>query len=224
MIGSFLNGKFGLAKTYWFGVAGFGVIFQLFNRYITQQYLTTAEPADIVQLDLIHKGGMVVATVITLLLLRAVFKAATDNRTPGGWGWIAIVIAGLGVANVGYITATLLSPSIPTPRFMLQREIDALNQQLPQRMDQITTLQRATLEDDNLIYYIQIDDMIPEENKPILMKELSSNGVEGAALCVDFEGYFRGGLSAIKYEFTYTNDIVTTLLTAEECFLYLKDR
>lgn len=222
MIKSFLNGKFGLAKTYWIGIAGFGVIFQLFNRYITQQYLTTFDPVSVEQIELIHHGGMVAGTIITVVLLRAVFKAATDNRTPGGWGWLAIAIAALGVLNVGYITATLLKPSLPTPRFMLEREINQLQSQLPQVMQPGVTMRSVTVVGGELIYALDMDLQMPDENVEMLENAFKPDTPDGNTTCRDFEGYFRGGLDQITYDYTYINRDVQATLTREECLTFLE--
>ena len=218
----FLDGKKSLASTYWLGVVGFGVIFRFGNAYLINQYLTTHDEAGIHTLDVLHKVFLVTSTIIVLLLLRAMIKAGFNGRQPGGFGWIGIFIACLGVANVGYATATFLMPSLPTPRVMLKMELTEINKQLPQALDEFTILNKAEIVGDDLVYFADVNLEINPEGITLLREAFTTKGAEGAALCRDFEGYFHGGLNSVRYEFNYINKDVGAELTALDCLTYLE--
>jgi hypothetical protein len=218
-----LNGKKSLAVTYWVGIVGFGLIWRISTWFMTQQYLTASDQDEIESLDFGYKALLLVCTIVALLLLRAMFKAGFNNRKPGGWGWLGIAIAGLGAANVGFTTATVLDPSIATPRFMLTREIAELNKQLPQVLDAETTLNGVEIIGDDLVYSFSYTFPVVPDNITELKRSFTTDGIEGQSLCRDLEGYFNGGLENVKYELNYTNQSVTTQLTAQDCLSFLAD-
>lgn len=206
------------------GIVGFGLIWRAGNWYILQQYLTTLDSAELETLTFGHKVFSIVCTIVTLLLLRAMFKAGFNNRKPGGWGWLGIAIAALGVANAVYGTVTLLNPSIATPRFMIVREISEINKHLPQVLDAVSTMDRVEIVGDDLVYFVSYTFPVVADKIPELKRAFNTDSIKGQSLCRDFEGYFHGGLKNVKYEFTYTNQSVTTQLTAQDCLSFLADQ
>ncbi|MBB3992977.1 hypothetical protein GGR95_000596 [Sulfitobacter undariae] len=217
----FLNGKKSLGVTYWVGVVGFGLILRAGNWYITQQYFTQQDPAALETLDFGHRVFFVACTIVTLLLLRAMVKAGFNNRKPGGWGWLGIAIAALGVANVGYSTIALLNPSVVTPRVMLVMEIAELNKHLPKTIDTESTLNKVEIIGDDLVYFYSNTLPVTADMVPDLKRIFTMDGIEGQSLCRDLEGYFHGGLENVRYEFTYSNQSITAQLTAQDCLSFL---
>lgn len=220
----FLNGKKSLGITYWVGVAGLGLIWRAGNWYIAQNYLTQQDQAALETLAFGQKVFYVACTIVSLVLLRAMVKAGFNNRKPGGWGWLGIIITTLGVANVGYSTTTALNPSIATPRFMLVREIAEINKHLPKAFDADSVVNKVEIIGDDLVYFISYKlpiaaDMILEAERAF-----TTDSIKGQSLCRHFEGLFHGGLENVKYELTYTNRSITTRLTAQDCLPFLADQ
>lgn len=223
MIG-FLNGKKSLGFTYWVGVVGFGLIFRAGNWYILHQFLTLQDPVALETLEFRNNVFLIGCTITALLLLRAMFKAGFNNRKPGGWGWLGIAISALGVVNVGYTTTKILNPSVATPRFMLVREIDELSKQLPQMIDAESTMNSVEIIGDDLVYFISYTFPLVADRIPDVKRAVTTDGIEGQSLCRKSEGYFHGGLENIKFELTYTNQSITTQLTAQDCLSFLADQ
>lgn len=150
---SLLNGKLGLGWTYWGGVVGLGLILEVSLRYITYLYLTTSDDAALERLDLIQISLVAVGSVLAGLLFRAMIIAGFDNRRPGFWGWIGIVISGLRTLFLTFTTVSLLFPSLAVPLALVKIELRELNKQLPQDMGDGLTLHKTSLKGAEMWYF-----------------------------------------------------------------------
>ncbi|KPA23634.1 hypothetical protein shim_02430 [Shimia sp. SK013] len=216
----FLNGQFSVAQVYWFGFVLTGLGFTAAYKHINTLFLTT--PGDNWdRVETAHYALIAVNLLWVCILLRALVKSAYNNRTPGGWGWIAIALASLNVLYTSYAAITVYFPSTYAPLSMLQAELREFKKQLPQRMDDTTIMTDVDLREDVLNYVVRVefeaDDLMQEH----LDWDFSTETDSSREICVDLEGYFKAGLKAISYEFNYTNTTLKAELTAEECNAYL---
>ncbi|WP_270731728.1 hypothetical protein [Shimia sp. Alg240-R146] len=219
----FLNGESSVAKVYWLGFVLTGFAFTALYRYINYLYLTSAETG-FEWVELAHNVLIAFNVVWIAALLRAVVKSAYNNRTPGGWGWTAIVIMSLNLAYTSYVGCTLFFPKTYTPLFVLKLEIHELNKQLPQRIDEENVLTRMFLENKVLITHTKVDYEADDLMQEHLDWEFSTEVESSQELCEDLEGYFRAGLKASRAVYFFTNTTLSTELTAEECTAYLATR
>ncbi len=223
MIVDFFNGKFGLARTYWFGVFGVGVLGRAVNKVITHGYLTAETDAAYEQIELWHVAFAVLIGLYGVLMVRAMLKAGFDNRRPGGWGWIGIALTSVGACYGAYVAITLLFPNVTTPRILVERELSELNKILPQKMDEDLTMQQVALVGDDMTYFVSANFSVAEVDRYLVENAVSISTPDGQELCEDFQGYFKGGIERIVYEFSYTDDVIRAVLTAEECFDWLSN-
>lgn len=220
---NFFNGKLGLAQTYWIGVWGAAFLFRGIFYFINKGYLTITDDQDYARLEMVHDVVLVIISVYMLLMVRAMIMAGFDNRRPGGWGWIGIVLTTLSAAYICYTTIIVLFPSISAPKFMLEMEVRQLNKQLPQDMGDGMTMTRVDISGDTINYRVRVDEEIDEVDKLFYQIPLLETP-EGKDVCEDFEGYFTGDIATIGYIYTYRNDVLRQELSGKDCLDWLADQ
>lgn len=216
----FFNGGYGLAITYWVGIAGAGIISKIVFLSINKGYLTTVDEVKYAQLELFHECFLVALCLYMLLMSRAMIRAGFDDRRPGAWGWIGIVVTLTRTLYILYVTMTVLFPATATPKFMLELEIRQLNKQLPQDMGDGIVMTRVAIDNDELIYFSRIKGELNEVGKKSFQAPLLDS-VEGQQVCQDLQGYFKGGINTITYQHTFDNDTVSQAIDGPECLEWL---
>lgn len=218
----FFNGEYGLGTTYWVGIFGAGVVIKIVMRAINKGYLTIQDDEKFNQLEMLHNILLVALCIYLMLMVRAMIKAGFDNRRPGAWGWIGIAGAIISMLYMVLVTVTVFFPSTTTPKFMLELEVQQMNKQLPQDMGDGLVMMRAEIKNDDLIYYAQVDGVL-DDNMRASMQSALIDSIEGQEVCQDFQGYFKGGINAIVYEYAFDNDTVRQEVNAAECMLWLAE-
>lgn len=219
----FFNGGYGLAITYWIGVAGAGVIAKIVFLFINKGYLTTVDDTKFARLELFHNCFLVALSIYMLLMSRAMFRAGFDGRRPGAWGWIGIAVTLLRTLYILYVTMTVLFPATATPKFILELEIRQLNKQLPQDMGDGFAMTQVDINNDELIYSFRVTADLDEIWKEEFQIPLMST-VEGQVACQDLQSYFRGGINTVITKYTFENDTVEQTIDGAECLEWLATR
>jgi len=217
----FFNGGYGLAKTYWFGVFGAGIIVKTAFRFINKGYLTAQSDLDFARVEMFHDVLLVLLSIYMLLMVRAMIKAGFDGRRPGGWGWLGIGLTISSTVFTLYVAATVLFPSTVTPRLMLEWDIRQLNGQLPQDMGNGLTMKKAEILGDDIIYYIDVNGEIDAVVNNALEKPLLDTP-EGQGTCVDLQGAFKGGINSIVYDFSFDNGNARQVIKGADCLEWLE--
>ncbi len=213
--------NWGLAGPIGGGVVGLGLILEVSLRYITYLYLTTSDDAALERLDLIQISLVAVGSVLTGLLFRAMIIAGFDNRRPGFWGWIGIVISGLRTLFLTFTTVSLLFPSLAVPLALVKIELRELNNQLPQDMGDGLTLYRAYLKGAEMWYYYWVDYPLEVGERVYFEDSLNINSEITQDICTDMHGYFLGGVESINYEYNFPNETVFAALSNHTCFAFM---
>lgn len=221
MIADFFNGKFGLARTFWYGIFGVLVGCELLWRILLPIYMSAESDQTIEWLYTFNTALMLCFPVCFALMLRAVWKAGADRPYRKFWGWIALFVTLLYLIYSAFGAISYMWPEIGTPRFIVRADVRGINQQLPQDVGGGYWLQRVDLVGDDLSYLYSASFSVAELDRDDMVNELGLDTADGQALCRDMQSYFRGGIRQIIYEFSYTDDVIRAVLTAEECFDWL---
>lgn len=224
MIKDYFNGKFGLAATYWFGIAGVGILARLAVRAMNQAYLRAETDADIARLDLWREILVVVMAVYSILMVRAVYLSATQGRPIGGWGVLATIIAIAGAAFNSYSAYLTLQPSAAIPRSLVEIELQQLRRDLPAEFDDGSVLMDVRLVGNDMVYKYVVLEEIAEAQRSVLEDSMGLDTPDGQLNCRDMEGYIRGGIESIVFEFKFNNTTIEARMDGEECLAYLAAR
>lgn len=219
----YFNGKRGLSTTYWVGVFGVNIITGFVFRMVNKGYLTIQDEAKFAQLEMFHNVFLVVISIYMMLMVRAMFKAGYDGRSPGGWGWGGIILTIISALYISYVTLTVLFPSVPTPRFMLDLEIRQINKQLPQEMGDGFSITWVEIVNDVMIYRYKVEGELTELDRKYYLEPLLETP-EGQEFCEEFQGYFSGSLKAVSYVYQYDNTSINADLLGSECLTWLDQR
>lgn len=217
----FFNGGSGLGTTYWVGVFAVGVLAKFVFRFINWGYLTIQDDAKYAQLELFHNIFLVALCIYMLLMVRAMIKAGFNDRRPGGWGWVGIVLTITSTLYLLYVSMTVLFPSTATPRFMLELELRNLNKQLPQDMGDGLVMTRTAIEGDELVYFISVEGRLDAAGRKEMQFSLLDT-LEGQAVCQDLQGYFTGGISGLIYAYAFENDTIRQEINGTDCLAWLE--
>jgi len=220
---NFFNGKYGLARTYWFGVFGAGLVAHGFGYWINYQYLTSAVAGNLDRLELYQTTFQVLFSLYLAFMLRALWRAGNDDRNPGIWGWAGLILTALGLFYTVVSTVLLMFPSVATPMFMMQLEIREFNKQLPQDMGGGMVMVRTEIADNTLTYFVKADHAIDQTNLTAMKMPMIDNQI-GQELCLDSHGYFKGGLRSIEFHYAFTNQTVEQALSGVDCITWLDQR
>jgi len=217
----FFNGGYGLAKTFWIGVFGAGIVFKVAFRFITKGYLAARNDLDIARVEMFHHVLLILFCIYVLLMVRAMIKAGFDGRRPGVWGWMGIgltVFAAVLNINIAYKT---FFPSLQTSRFMLETGLRQLNTQLPQDIGNGMTMTRVEISGDDVIYHIDADGEIDAVVNNLMEKSLLDMP-EGKKVCMAMEGSFKGGINSIVYDFSFDNGSAQQVIKGADCLDWLE--
>jgi len=219
----FFNGESSLAKTYWLGVFGFGVVARLVVKAINESYLSAQTEADYARLDTFAMCVNLFILLWTGLILRALIKCCYNNRTPGFWGWVAILLALLNFAMNALLVFSQLFPQAGSPRFMIQAELAQLNKTLPFELEPGFWLTRTELQGDEIIYHYRENTEKTEDTKAVLYNMFSLTQPDAQATCEDAQSWFHSGITAIVYRYQFTNGSGDARLEAATCLNWLAE-
>ncbi|AXX97524.1 hypothetical protein [Profundibacter amoris] len=216
----FLNGGYGLAKTFWIGVFGVGIVFKIAFKFITKGYLAARNDLDIARVEMFHHVLLILLCIYVLLMVRAMIKAGFNDRRPGVWGWMGIGLTIFAAALNINIASKTFFPSRATSRVMLEIGMRQLNTQLPQDMGNGMTMIRAEISGDDVIYYIDAEGEIDAVVTNIMEKSLLDMPV-GQKACTALQGSFKGGINSIIYDFSFDNGNAQQVIKGADCLAWL---
>lgn len=208
--------------TYWPGVLILGFISNSLINQINALYLepTLSDAAA----EGIHIAIVVFIAVAQALLLRAVWLAANNDRSPGFWGWTGCVLIALGLSFILYALFTILVPGAPVPRSWLEDDVKSLQASLPAQIEEGLVLREVTLEDDTLTYFYFVNYPVPEEDISYYAMDNWQTVEEDTQNCKDMAGYFRSGLRVIAHVWEFENQTVRGEMIGEDCLAFLANR
>ena len=186
----------GLAKTYWLwfflggGIVAAGSFAASFAavRNINNDTLYIA----------ISWGYPIFAIIWQMFTSLAVINASTYNRERGAWGWIASILAALGVLKALYAAAVLFGV-LPATWNDFEKGIHIENAGLPIKIDDETTLIRMSTNrsEKSLTYHYKFD--FPTLNENTFDTKTAKNiALES---CIDFKDILGSPAKIIFIEY-----------------------
>ncbi len=206
-----------VSKIYWIGLFAASFVVNYFLGFLTQISLTNADPAVQVGLGWIETGVLCAFTLYLGIMLRALWRAAHDHRTPGFWGWTAICITVIALLRTGYSSLSVMFPAFPVPPFMTELEFRELNKQLPLQIENGLVLRRAHVRDRTMVHVFQLSEKIEEADKPLWENSLTLDLEDNMETCRAMQGYFRGGMLGLEIQYSYPMGTVRAFMPAAEC-------
>ncbi|WP_416368710.1 hypothetical protein [Tritonibacter mobilis] len=212
-----ISGLNRVSKIYWIGLFAASLVVNYFLGFLTQVSLTNANPAVQIGLGWIETGVLCAFTIYLGIMLRALWRAAHDHRTPGFWGWTAICIAVVALLQTGYASLSVLSPAFPVPPFIAKLEFRELNKQLPLQIEDGFVLRRAHVRDRTIVHVFQLSEKIEEADKFFWESSLTLDFEGNMETCRAMQGYFRGGMVGLEFQYSYPMGSVRAFMPAAEC-------
>ena len=216
------SGRASLAATYWVGFFLGRLIFVLIGRAVTKAYIASEDPSVIARLDMVDNVYTVLLVAFSVVIARAIWKSAHNERKPGFWGWTAIVLSVFGLLRVSYSTATVFVPGVPVPLFLVEQELREYNKELPQVMADGGHLVSVRLKNDAIVYRQLYTVELPLSDGEDFSETLDVNEPWNFEVCEGMANYFRGGVREIVFEYKYTNVTYTEHLSGSKCLNALK--
>lgn len=216
------TGRASLAATYWVGLFLSSFLLAFIGRVLTQAYIAAEDPAVIARLDIADNVLTVLLVVFSTMMVRAIWKSARNDRTPGFWGWTAIVLSVLGLLRVSYAASTVFLPGVPVPLILVEQELRQLNKDLPHDMADGGRILSVRLKDDAMLYRMSYEEELPFDDGESFSITLDLDDPTNLELCQDMANYFRGGVREIVFEHRYINATYTEHLSGSKCLNALK--
>ena len=82
---------------------------------------------------------------------------------------------------------------------------------------------RISIKGDELIYFISVEGTLDAVGRKELQRPMLEN-VDGQQACQDFQGYFKGGINAVVFEYAFDNDTVRQGIDGSERLEWLATR
>lgn len=216
------TGRASLAATYWVGLFLTSIPLTLIGRALTRAYLVSEDPEATALLDIADNAFTVLLVAFLAVMVRAIWKSAHNERTPGFWGWTAIVVSVLNLLRASYSAATVFLPGVPVPLILVEQELRELNKDLPQDMADGGRFLSVRLKDDAMHYRMSYAEELPFYDGESFSTTLDLDDPTYMELCQDMANYFRGGVREIVFEHRYTNVTYTEHLSGSKCLNALK--
>ncbi len=187
-----LFGTYGLAVTYWlWGVVGSLVVMVI-------AYSAVAVSAKFVHnaaiYNLLTYGSAVLSILWAVFVSVAIINASTYNRERGFWGWIATIIAGLGILRALYSAAVVVG--LQSLSFSdIESSVAIENLGLPVEIEQGLTLDRmeTNRSEQSLTYVYGFD--YPTLNSETFDTTLAKEGTLES--CEEFRDWLTGAVKKI---------------------------
>ncbi|WP_282605682.1 hypothetical protein [Pelagibius sp. Alg239-R121] len=207
------KGKAGLAKTYWlWGVLG-GLVVTIASTAISHYIAAYFES------DLLYQNALYGLTVFELVwgifVAIAIINAAAYKRKRGFWGWLASLLAVIGIFRSFQLAAVTFGLILPSWHD-IATGIRFENFTLPMEIDEETTLVRMStnLSDKSLTYHLDIDLPTLDDNS------FDAEYVKWTMLvaCVDLKSYLEGPVRKVVYEYKANDGTIRRAeLLQEDC-------
>ncbi len=220
----FLNGESSLAKTYWLGIFAAGSLSRILSRVLNREYLSAQTDDEFARLDMIGSTLNIVFLIWAVLMCRALIRCCYNNRTPGFWGWAAIVIAFFTLVVNIFLVFAQLFPQFATPRFMIQLDLSQVNKTLPHEMEPGFWLNRVEIAGDDVVYHFRDSGYMDENTKAAVQALLTLHDPETQGICREIEGWFHSGITAVVYRYQFTNGAADARLEASTCLNWLAEK
>ena len=216
------NGEYSVAYTYWIGVFGVGALLRIYFGISQKVYLTTISDETARAIEIADQVIAVLYVIYTALMVRALYRAGYNDRTPEFWGWTAIVLTSFSLLINTWLTYALFTPSASYPYFMFEHEIRSMQELLPLTLDDGSAIISISLEDGLFRNEYRIPQRLSELDQAYLGSITVFNDPDLQQTCVDLEGVFRGALEKVEFVYQYENATVEVALTEVDCFIYLQ--
>lgn len=202
------RGEYSLGRTYWLGgvLCGWVIVILTLPIIFVAYEITFSLPNLSYFLILIYFAMLLSLHIFFFI---AINNSATNNRTRGFWGWLALIIYTLGLFQIIY--QGMLAVGLRDASWSeLEEGIVYENLTLPTKVDEITTLDEVLTNsgDRSLTYNFTV-----ELNK-INQKDFSfvKDG------CEDMQYLFNSGVEKIVYHYTGSDDSINVqTLLPEDC-------
>jgi len=222
VIKKFLNGDFGVARTFWYGSFCVIVVSQaLFYGYAWVYLSALAEDA-YVWLDIVGAAFTLFLAIYLLLVVWALWKASFAGPVPNGWGILSIILTFYIVIVVSHWVIIQIFPSVGTPRVWAERQVRAMNSLLPQDLGDGFILEYISTSEGDLTYYFRVGFSVEEVYRPEFETAISISTQLGQEACTELQGFFKGGIRRAVHEYSFTDDKIRSILAASECFDWLE--
>lgn len=219
----FYQGQFGLLQTFLIGIVAARVAFFGATRLLTYAIPKFSSEGSLTLLSGFSVFILVLEVVHFSLTTLALWKAGTNNRTLGFWGWVALSVAALHVVDSLAATITDLFPSIPVPLVVTKMNNAQLNASLPKNLGDGLTLSRVDTKGGDIVYRFEVDWPKERFDPTDFETTLSLQFAEGQRYCRDMEGAIRGGVDLITFEYRNNGRIKRSILTRSACLRWLNE-
>lgn len=218
----YFRGDLTLAMTYWPGVIVLALVAQFVAPIANNLYLSpTLGENTAVALHLVMLACLIAAQA---LVLRAVYRAGTNNRSLGVWGSLGVVGLCVGLAMMVYSIFILLVPGAPMPRSWIEDDIASLNASLPAVVEEDLILREVRLRGDVITWVFFANwNVVPSDRDYYAMTDWQSEP-EHVAACNESVGYFRSGITDIETVWEFGNETITGRMSAQACLDLQKSR
>ena len=203
------RGEYSLGRTYWLGgvLCGWAIVIFIFGPiFFVSRDIIFSHPNLSQILNIIAFVGLLSLHIFFFISIN---NSATNNRTRGFWGWLALIIYTLGLLQIIY-QGMLLVGLRDASWSELEESIVYENLVLPKKVDAITTLNEMLTNsgDRSLTYNYTV-----ELNK-INQKDFSfvKDG------CEDLQYLFNSGVEKIVFHYTGSDDTINIeTILPEDC-------
>lgn len=149
---SIVSGRRSLAFTYWVCYAIPGA-FLLLISYAFVALSTRIAAFDLVAIDVLQIIITVIAVFIVYVMGFAVIRSARNTHRMGFWGWVATIVVVIGMIRTPFDIMGMTQTDEE-----IGKQITLMNTGLPQRVDEITSLESIRYGNGAVTYFFVIDD------------------------------------------------------------------
>ncbi|UZD91399.1 hypothetical protein [Cognatishimia activa] len=158
-------------------------------------------------------------------LLEGIRAAASYNRHPSLWSYLAMAITGLLIPVVGHFAydpwhykhMVLNGISSIPPSEELLAEVDTVQSSLPRKLSKTMAIESAVLDKRDLVFEVNAKGRLGDAGAPIAESKLWTMLTKDNQYCDELKPVFEQGLWTAVYEVRYDDSTFFARLTPEQC-------